>query len=284
MPSESNAEQAAFWNEGPGLSWVDCQAELDALQGELTRRLIDACAARRGERALDVGCGAGETTLALAERVGPTGSVAGIDISGPLLDRAEARRAARGAANVRFIRADAQDHPFPPEGFDLVASRLGVMFFADPAAAFANLAAAMRPGGRLAFVAWAGAEANPWFAVPARIATARLGPVAPVPPHAPGPMAFADVDRTLGILRAAGLDDARAEVHDVALLHTGGPAAAAALAGRIGPTARAMREKGGTEADLTAIRAAIADAFAGYADADGLRVPARVNLFSARRR
>ena len=203
--TEANADQATFWNAQPGQNWVDFQADLDAQLSEVTDRLLAACAARPGERVLDIGCGAGGSTLALAAAVGAVGSVLGLDLSEPLLARAEERRRDLALGNVRFARGDAQDHPFAPGGFDLAASRFGVMFFADPVAAFRNIARALRPGGRLVFVAWAGPEHNPWFAIPQRAAVARLGPVAPTPPDAPGPMAFRDAARVTGLLEAAGL-------------------------------------------------------------------------------
>jgi SAM-dependent methyltransferase len=279
--TEANADQAAFWNAQPGQNWVAFQAALDAQLVEVTDRLLAACAARPGERVLDVGCGAGGSTLALADAVGPKGHVLGLDLSEPLLARAEARRRERGLAQVRFERGDAQDHPFASAAFDLAASRFGTMFFADPVAAFRNIARALAPGGRLAFVAWAGPEHNPWFAIPQRLAIARLGPVEPAPPDAPGPMALRDAARVTGLLAAAGLRDPGAETVDLGLPNPGGLDAMMQLVGNIGALPRILREKGGTAEDRAAILAEVRDALARYATPDGIRLPARVIVYSA---
>lgn len=277
----ANGEQAEFWSTGPGRRWVTHQAELDQQFGEVTDLLLAAAAVRPGERILDVGCGAGDSTLRFAAATGPTGRVHGLDISEPLLALAERRRDAAGLGNVSFSIGDAQTAA-PDPGVDLVASRFGMMFFADPGAAFANLARSLGPGGRMVFVAWAEPEANPWFSVPQRAATARLGQAARVPPDAPGPMAFRDADRVLRLLGEAGLGDARVETRDLYLPIPAGLDAVLALCSEIGPLPRMMREKGGTEADQAAILAEIAAAFAPYAGPEGVRIPARVHVFEAR--
>ena len=173
----SNPEQAEFWNAEPGQNWVRHQADLDAISEQASDVLLDAAGPRVGEKVLDVGCGAGTSSFALARSVAPSGYVHGVDISAPLLACAAARRGELGIENVAFENADAQDHPFLSETFDLVASRFGLMFFSDPVAAFQNLRSALRSGGRIAFVAWAGPEHNPWFAWPNQVrnGAARLG-------------------------------------------------------------------------------------------------------------
>ena len=193
---------------------------------------------RSGERAIDVGCGTGATTLAIAERVGAPGAVLAIDISEPMLAVAHRRSAERGHAQVQFLRADAQTHPFAPAAHDLLISRFGVMFFADPVAAFANLRSALRPGGRLAFVCWAALEDNPWFALPLAVGERRLGPPDPQPPRAPGPLAFSEPGYVEEILSAAGFADVAI---DTAPTHLQGAASAAAeadFACLVGPLTR----------------------------------------------
>ncbi|HVL19740.1 MAG TPA: methyltransferase domain-containing protein [Amaricoccus sp.] len=280
--TEPNSEQAEYWNTGPGQNWARHQAELDQNHAEITERLVAACAVRPGERVLDVGCGAGGSTFRLAAAAGEGGHVEGLDISEPLLAYAERRRAELGLTNVSFAVGDAQTAPLVPGRHDLVTSRFGMMFFADPAAAFANLARSLRPGGRMVFVAWAGPEENPWFAVPQRAAVARLGQAARVAPDAPGPTAFRDAPRVLRLLAGAGLRDAAVETADLHIVNPGGIDAVVALCGEIGPVSRMLREKGGTAEDKAAILAAIREAFAPYAGPDGARIPARVHLFSAR--
>ena len=282
MTECSNADQAEFWNAQPGQNWVKHQVDLDALHANVLELLLAACAPKAGERVLDLGCGAGASSFAFAAAVAPTGHVRGVDISVPLIRRARERMDELGVDNVAFDVADAQDHPFKRQGFDLAASRFGLMFFSDPVAAFRNIAAGLRSGGRIVFAAWAGPEDNPWFAWPQRIAIARLGAVAPTPPDAPGPMAFRDIGRVRAILADAGFSRPHGERVAVDLHLPGGIEAAARLA-QVGPAARILREKNGTAEDLRAITEKIAEELAQFRSADGIRIPACINLFRAER-
>src|SRR5881628_2723223 len=153
-----------------------------------------------GERVIDIGCGCGDTTIALARRVGPAGLVLGIDVSAPMLARAADAAREAGVAHVRFEHADAQTHRFPAQAFDVLYSRFGVMFFSDPAAAFGNLRTALRPGGRLGFVCWQAVPENPWIAVPLEAAAQHMALPPPPAPGAPGPFSFADPERVRRIL------------------------------------------------------------------------------------
>jgi SAM-dependent methyltransferase len=248
----------------------------------VTDLLLAEAAPAPGEAVIDIGCGAGATTLAFAAAVGPAGRVLGVDISGQLLARAAERAAAAGLGRIGWLHADAQAGPLP-DGFDVAVSRFGMMFFDDPVAAFARIGATLRPGGRLVFAAWGPAEANPWFGEAFRAALRRLGPAPPTAPDAPGPLAFADRARVLGLLRDAGLADCAAEARQVGLHLPGGLAAALDLAGDVGPAKRLLRERGGTAADRAAIADELAARLARYVTADGIRIPAEVNLFRARR-
>jgi len=176
-----NADQVAFWNSPAGEKWVRNQAEMDMTLAPLTEMLLARAAPAPGQRVLDVGCGTGTTVLQLAGAVGPGGHVQGLDVSEPMLALARQRVAAAGAGNVDLVLDDAQTFAFDAGSRDLVFSRFGVMFFADPPAAFANLRRALVPGGRLVFVCWADLADNPWFKVPRDAAIARLGPVPPTP-------------------------------------------------------------------------------------------------------
>lgn len=208
-----NEQMIAFWNGPGGQSWArnadDQDRELHAL-GEV---LLDALAAAPGESVLDVGCGPGTTTLAVAERVGPTGRVVGVDVSAPLLALGEQR--AVGFDNVTFVEADAQATIPAGAPFDAIVSRFGVMFFDDPEAAFANLRRATGPGGRLAFVCWQSPDANPWFFTAPRALAGLPGVDLGPPPdaHTPGPFAFADADRVRAILAAGGWRDVDVRSH-----------------------------------------------------------------------
>ncbi len=207
MSGLPNAKQIEEWNGEKGKRWLE---EYERVEWQLIpfgRRAMDQAALRTGERVLDIGCGSGETTLELARRVGPSGAAIGVDISRLLLD--SARELARQAElpNVSFQEADAQTYPFAPASFDVVFSRFGVMFFENPDAAFRNLKAALRPGGRLSFVCWRSLQESEFFALPMAAALRRVPPPAPIDPDAPGPGAFANPDRMRGVLSRSGFTD-----------------------------------------------------------------------------
>lgn len=206
----ANADQIEFWNSDESLHWVDQSERYDGMLAEYIPLLLEAAAISGDARTLDVGCGTGTTTIEAA-RAAPDGQTLGVDISAPMLAHAR-EKAARGAVtNVRFEELDAQVGAFEPGARDAVISRFGVMFFADPVAAFANIAGALRTGGRLAFVCWQGLLQNKWMAVPAMAIAAHVPLPDPGGPAQPGPFAFGDADRVRGILTDAGLTDVTIE-------------------------------------------------------------------------
>ena len=144
---DRNADQAAYWNGAAGQRWMDRQETQDVLLAPISALLLDRTRPGAGERVLDIGCGCGATTIELARRVGATGHVLGVDISAPMLGRARER--APADLPLEFVLADATVHSFEPGRSDLLFSRFGVMFFADPAVSFANMRKALRKGGRL---------------------------------------------------------------------------------------------------------------------------------------
>ncbi|XYI04053.1 class I SAM-dependent methyltransferase [Sorangium sp. So ce1128] len=205
--NQPNRDQAALWNEAGGPIWVEMQEVLDAMLAPLGAPLMEEGFPGEGGRVLDIGCGVGATALSMARRLGPTGLCLGVDISGPMVAAARARAAAEGPASAAFVQADAQTHRFEPDNFDAVISRFGVMFFDDPAAAFANIRRAARRKAKLSFVAWRSPAENPFMTTAARAAAPFL-PHLPVPaPDAPGQFAFADRDRVQRILDASGWTD-----------------------------------------------------------------------------
>ncbi len=211
----SNANQAAYWNGAGGRRWAENLDRHDALLRPISERLIAVADARPGELVLDIGCGCGATTIEFAARVAPEGEALGVDVSETLLRHARER--APEDVPARFIHADAMVYEAPPSEIDLVASRFGVMFFADPTKAFANLRAAMKPGGRLAFACWRAARDNPWLIVPLRAAAGHAPPLPEQGPEDPGPFAFADEDRVRRILYDAGFFDVDVEPEDFEL-------------------------------------------------------------------
>ncbi|WAL93836.1 class I SAM-dependent methyltransferase [Streptomyces sp. Je 1-369] len=204
MQSIINTEQAQAWNGYEGEHWARNQDRWDAVNAGFNIPLLDAASVDVVDRVLDVGCGAGRTTR-LAARRAHGGHALGLDLSAPML--AGARRAARqeGLDNVSFTQGDAQVHPLAPAAYDVAISRYGVLFFADPVAGFGNIARALRPGGRAAFICGAYPEDNEWLQ-----AFAALDDLLPLggfgAPGGPGMFSLADADRTCDVLSAAGFE------------------------------------------------------------------------------
>jgi SAM-dependent methyltransferase len=198
-----NAEQAQAWNGEEGRRWVAEVARHDRMLAPMTEYLLDAAGIRDGDAVLDAGCGCGETTLEAARRAG-RGSAAGADLSALMVAEASSRAERAGLRNVRFVRADAQEHAFPAGSFDVVISRFGVMFFDAPRAAFANLGRALRPGGRLAFLCWQEPAASEFYRVPMAAAARHVPMPAGGGPDDPGPFSLARPGRIRELLAGAG--------------------------------------------------------------------------------
>ncbi len=249
---------------------------MDAMLEPVLRAALDRAAVQPGEAALDVGCGCGASTLALADAVGPAGRVTGLDVSAPMLDLA--RRRGAGRANVTWVVADAAVHPVEPASADLLFSRFGVMFFGQPEVAFANLRRALRPTGRLVFACWRAFADNPWMRVPLHAAYAHVPPLPRPGPEDPGPFAFADQDRVRRILSQAGFREPRCTPVDLTLDLAGGEGLDTAVQHAIGfgPAARAMQDQ--PEAARAAATAAIRDALAPHVVDDRVPMPAAIWL------
>ena len=271
-----NVEQAEDWNGASGREFIEQRERHERVLGRLRARLLAATAVQDGEYVLDVGCGCGETTI-LAARAAGSGHVLGADFS--RIQVAEARRlaAAAGVANARFEVADVQVHRFGAGVFDVVLSSFGVMFFDDPAAAFANLRKALRRGGRLAFVCWRTRAENPVFTTGFAEAAAGLGLG-----EMPGPGAafsLASTGRVGALLSGAGfggIEFARADepmligcdVDDVLEYERASPAAREILTGlspaQAGELTRHLRDR-----------------LAGYASPAGVTMPGAAWLVTA---
>ena len=199
-----NVEMAAAWDGDEGDDWARDWRRYDRAVQAHHRVLLDACGIGRTDRVLDVGCGTGETARDAAWAAAD-GEVLGVDLSSRMIDRARQLARSDGLGHVHFERADAQVHPFEPASYDLALSRFGTMFFADQAAAFANIATAIRPGGRLVMIGWRRAADNEWLrCVLDAVALGRELPVHP--PGAPGPFGLADPGLTGAALEAAGFE------------------------------------------------------------------------------
>ncbi|MFL5237096.1 MAG: class I SAM-dependent methyltransferase [Rhizomicrobium sp.] len=272
-----NAQQFEYWNGPAGERWSKAQDRIDHHLGLITEALLGLASPREGERILDIGCGGGTTALLLRERVGPDGAVTGIDISAPNLALARARAHA-GMADVMFLDADAATYEFVPV-FDLALSRFGVMFFDDPAAAFANLRKALVKDGRLVFVCWRTFKENEWAFAPYQAALELLPPQEPMDPHAPGPFAFADRERLLSVLEQAGLQDIRIKPLDTTVNLGASLDEALTEALTLGPLARAAAEL--DETTRAEVRARIQPVIAKHQTPYGFIATAAVWLVSA---
>ncbi len=255
----SNAEQIEYWNGKVGETWVLMQERMDRALTPVTAALLAAAAPQAGEAVLDIGCGAGETTLAAALAVGENGSAIGLDISEPLLSRARDRAEAL-LCEAEFIAADASEWA-EDNGFDLIMSRFGVMFFADPQAAFSHLHSLAASGGRLVFACWQPASRNLWATLPLTALGTLLPEQPAADPYAPGPFAFADAARLATILEQAGWHDVACHsVPFTMMIGEGDDPVADAVSFnlRIGPAARAVRDAGIGEAAKPILANAVA--------------------------
>ncbi|MFE7261472.1 class I SAM-dependent methyltransferase [Streptomyces sp. NPDC057592] len=199
----ANKDQDQAWNGYEGSYWAANQDRWDGVNGGFDEPLLAAAALTGRDRVLDIGCGAGRTTR-LAARRASGGQALGLDLSAPMLARARESARREGIGNVAFEQADVQVHPFGPALFDVAISRFGVMFFADPVAAFANIGRALRPGGRIAFVCTARADRNEWLQ--AIRALGDLLPVGGLGAPGPGMFSLADPEAVRDVLSRAGYE------------------------------------------------------------------------------
>jgi ubiquinone/menaquinone biosynthesis C-methylase UbiE len=266
---DRNAAEIAYWNGPAAERWVRRQEEQDALLAPVADVLLERAAARPGEFVLDIGCGWGGTALALARRVAPGGRVLGVDVSQLMLARA--RELLPPGLPVEFVLADATVHAFEPGRADLLFSRFGVMFFADPVRSFANMRKALRRGARVAFACWREPRANPWLMLPLQEAYRHVPRLPEAGPEDPGAFSVAAERRVRDLLARAGFGAIGLEPVDLSLdlAHGAGLDAAVATAVGIGPTSRAL--EGQPAALQAAATRAIHAALAGYQV--GNRVP-----------
>ncbi len=279
MTESVNAEQEDFWTNEAGPKWVTLQEKLDHQFQPVLDGVLSRAALRQGERVLDIGCGTGTSTLQAAALVGETGHVSGADISTTMLSVGE--RNAAALPHVSFVLSDAAVHPFDNASFDHLISRFGVMFFADPVSAFANMALALKPGGKITFASWGQIPNNPFFKLPAAVAREVLGEMPRPDPDSPGPFAFRDPERVIGILSEAGLKDASCEIASLSLPPKDGLEGFANLTLSLGQIDSAIRHFGATEAQKTKLRDGVMEIFAEFERDGVLLIPAEINFFTA---
>ena len=262
----NNDAMIEYWNGEAGKKWVDQSQRLDTMLAPFADKVLDAAAIQTGERALDIGCGAGVLTLGATQRAGDASGSLGVDVSEPLLALAR-KRAAEAKSCAQFEHADASIFEVPDK-FDLMISRFGVMFFEDPSAAFANIRRQVRPGGRLAFMCWQALPLNDWAFAPLQAALPLLKEMPPMPdPTAPGPFAFADQDRLAQILGDAGWHDIAIDPFETQMALPGDDVGSSAdFMLQLGPLSRLIAEQ---ELDPTPLREAVINRLTENVQEDG---------------
>jgi len=279
---DANAAQRRYWNTVAGPRWVATPGFRERRNQESTALLLRRLGLASGESVLEIGCGTGALTVPLATEVGERGRVIAVDISEPMLGAARQRVGEHGLRNVTLLHGDAQVFDFEPAAFDLATSRMGIMFFADPVAAFRNIGGALKPSGRLVFACWAPLEENQHWLISYEIALRHLGPPAPPPAHEPGPLAFGNPDYIRHVLATAGFAEITVERAHPTIIG-GSPEEEARQALMMGPTARLLEEKKPSEATRQAIAHEIEAAFVAEASSGPIRLPATIFLAAARR-
>jgi ubiquinone/menaquinone biosynthesis C-methylase UbiE len=277
---DKNADQIAYWNGPGGQNWIARQATQDILLQPISEILHRAADAAKGERVIDIGCGCGGTTFELAWRVGSEGRVTGLDISAPMLNYA--REHAPRDLKVDFVQADATVYPFQAAAADLLFSRFGVMFFADPATSFTNMRKAIEPGGRVVFACWREPRANGWMMLPLQAVYQHVPKMPQLGPEDPGPFSFASEERVRRILSAAGFSGIKMTPHDLAMDIALGRgldgAATAAIA--FGPASRAL--DGQPDSVRAAATQSVREALAKFENDGKVPLPASIWIVSAK--
>ncbi|GAB3423049.1 class I SAM-dependent methyltransferase [Flindersiella endophytica] len=278
MTTIVNTHQSEAWNGYEGRHWADNQERYDHGNEEFNTILFDAAGIGESDNVLDIGCGNGQTTRLAAQRA-VNGNVLGVDLSVPMLTRARQLAEAEGLSNVTFERGDAQVFPFPAREFDVAISRFAIMFFADPVAAFGNIRQALRPGGRVAFLAMSAGPRNQLLPV---FATVHKHVTVPEPQDQPagtGPLSLAEATRVAEVFGAAGYTGVRStpveagtwwgdDVHDARDFICGW-----------GPVRHAFTFA--TQEQIDAVRAELAEALRPYETERGVWIRHTANLITA---
>ena len=276
---DRNTDQAAYWNGPAGRRWMERQDTQDILLAPISQLSIDRAHPAKGEHAVDIGCGCGATTIELGRRVGATGYVLGVDVSAPMLGRARER--APADLPLEFALADATVHAFEPGRSDLLFSRFGVMFFADPAVSFANMRKALRTCGRLVFACWREPRQNPWMMIALQEAYKHVPRLPEAGPEDPGPFAFASEQRVRRILSAAGFSSIAMEACDVSLDVAFGRGLEAAVSStlEVGPVSRTL--EGQPPEVMATVANAIRRVYAPLSKGDSIPLGASVWIVTA---
>jgi SAM-dependent methyltransferase len=277
----SNEAQFEFWEDlAPG--WLASEGHTELVSASFGDAAMKCLALRAGERVIDIGCGAGTTTLALAKVVGPSGAAVGVDIAPAMVRAAQQNAAAAGLEQATFATADAQVDDLGDSIYDAAYSRFGVMFFADPISAFANIRRSLRPEGALAFACWTNVFANEWMFVPGSAVVSVTGALPPMPGLGePGPFSLEDPRRLEAVLRDSGFTQIDVTPCEESIVIP--PAeidALVALSSRVGPVREALRTA--DEATASAIEQAVRKALSDRIEHDQLTLGASALIVTAR--
>ncbi len=281
MSSAVNTDMSEFWNGEGGDKWLRFQETIDASLLPFGREVMAAAGILPGERVLDIGCGCADTSFDMARLVGASGRVLGVDISEPILAHARARAMSIAEKNVTFECGDAQLHGFDAAAFDLVFSRFGVMFFDDPRAAFNNLRAALRPGGRAAFICWRPAKDNEWVSKSLEIVSRHVALLDPPGPEDPGPMSFGDPERVTRILTASGFSNIEINSFDTPFTIGRNLDEAVAFLTQMGPASGAIAQSGANDMVKSTIVTDLCEALAPYDIGSGVAMDAATWVVTA---
>jgi SAM-dependent methyltransferase len=275
--SRTDVEQKELWNGAAGRGWVDTQDLTDGIYRPFEELLAQAAADSGRRQVLDIGCGTGVTTLAIARRLGPSARCTGIDISAPMIGAARAR-AEHDGTPADFVCDNAQTHTFAPAAFDLLVSRFGVMFFDDPVRAFANLRSAATSDAALRLIAWRSAADNPFMTAAERAAAPLLPHLPARRPGEPGQFAFADAATVRAILDESGWGPIEISPLDVECAFPE-PELERYLT-RLGPVGRALESEG--EPTRQRVIATVRAAFDPFVHGDEVRFTAACWMIAAR--
>ncbi|WP_377272662.1 class I SAM-dependent methyltransferase [Peterkaempfera sp. SMS 1(5)a] len=278
MRATVNDQQEQAWNGDEGRHWADHHDRWNAVNGEFNEPLLRAAAIAPGERVLDIGCGAGQTTRLAARRSG-TGEVLGLDLSAPELERARELAARERLANIRFVRGDAQVHPLPSGGFDVAVSRFGIMFFADPVAAFANIGRALRPGGRVALLSLADPDRVDWVRLFGVLRA--IGPVPDFTIGEPGMFSLADPMTFRQILEGAGFEQVETTLVEAPMVFGSDPDDAAGFLLGSGPVRFLLEQADPAAAERA--HSILSEALRPFQQPDGVRLGGAAWLVTAAR-
>lgn len=278
-----NKDQIAAWNAELGEKFIKYHHALDQMISPFGTETMKRLKLSSGDCVLDIGCGCGETSIAMARQVGAKGEVVGADISEIMLARAEDAAVHAEVTNVFFEQADVQTSSLHPRTFDAAFSRFGVMFFADPVAAFTNVNEALHDGGRLAFACWRPLDQNPWMAKQLEAVAPMFEMPPPPPPDAPGPFSFGNPERVKEILSKAGFENIEIEefTTDLVLGGTRDLDEAAEFAIDMGPVSFLLRDMEADEATVRRAFEAVRDTLEAFHGDAGVALGASAWIVSA---